>query len=339
MWSSSAFVCPSSETDAASIHSIAQYIEDYIDLVENVPNEVIRQITLLHEHNHRYHQLLATLESMWEVIVDSNGSSNDNAAKIENKRKKSLLTIQRCLIEIQEISDEKLFIIQSVLDQLDAKARQLDIDYRSITMANAVNSVASPTKSNAVSVNNVNNSLASGACNDASNAVNSLDNVPSSSENSSKENNAANSGTPITTSPNINNSTSHSSFSNKRSSSRRNLNSGKNADNSNGEISGVSGKRGVKRGVKGHAKDVKRNKSKDIAGNSPPAIYEDTPIDPDEPTYCLCEQVSFGEMICCDNDACQIEWFHFSCVALTTKPKGRWYCPNCRGDRSNIPKK
>uniref|UniRef100_A0A6I8NPC7 Inhibitor of growth protein n=1 Tax=Ornithorhynchus anatinus TaxID=9258 RepID=A0A6I8NPC7_ORNAN len=55
-------------------------------------------------------------------------------------------------------------------------------------------------------------------------------------------------------------------------------------------------------------------------------------IDPNEPTYCLCNQVSYGEMIGCDNDQCPIEWFHFSCVALTYKPKGRWYCPRCRGD-------
>ena len=26
------------------------------------------------------------------------------------------------------------------------------------------------------------------------------------------------------------------------------------------------------------------------------------PLDPDEPTYCLCNQVSFGEMIGCDNE-------------------------------------
>ena len=26
------------------------------------------------------------------------------------------------------------------------------------------------------------------------------------------------------------------------------------------------------------------------------------PLDPDEPTYCLCKQVSFGEMIGCDNE-------------------------------------
>lgn len=69
---------------------------------------------------------------------------------------------------------------------------------------------------------------------------------------------------------------------------------------------------------------------------SPPR--EELPIDPDEPTYCLCDQISYGEMILCDNDLCPIEWFHFSCVALTTKPKGKWFCPKCRGDRPNVMK-
>ena len=49
-------------------------------------------------------------------------------------------------------------------------------------------------------------------------------------------------------------------------------------------------------------------------------------------------KVSFGEMIGCDNDLCPIEWFHFSCVQLTTKPKGKWYCPRCRGDRPTVMK-
>lgn len=70
---------------------------------------------------------------------------------------------------------------------------------------------------------------------------------------------------------------------------------------------------------------------------SPPR-EEEIAIDPDEPTYCLCDQISYGEMILCDNDLCPIEWFHFSCVALATKPKGKWFCPKCRGDRPNIMK-
>ena len=94
-------------------------------------------------------------------------------------------------------------------------------------------------------------------------------------------------------------------------------------------------------------------------GTLPPGMLSvpqevlDMPVDPNEPTYCLCQQVSschpfklgwldslskqfsfsaqvsYGEMIGCDNADCPIEWFHFGCMNLTTKPKGKWYCPKC----------
>ncbi|KAB0392102.1 hypothetical protein E2I00_003807, partial [Balaenoptera physalus] len=76
------------------------------------------------------------------------------------------------------------------------------------------------------------------------------------------------------------------------------------------------------------SKKKKRSKAKAEREASP----ADLPIDPNEPTYCLCNQVSYGEMIGCDNDECPIEWFHFSCVGLNHKPKGKWYCPKCRGE-------
>jgi len=55
------------------------------------------------------------------------------------------------------------------------------------------------------------------------------------------------------------------------------------------------------------------------------------PVDPNEPTYCLCKRVSYGEMIGCDNEECPVEWFHFECVGLKESVKGKWYCPLCRG--------
>ncbi|XP_066089926.1 inhibitor of growth protein 5 isoform X3 [Saccopteryx bilineata] len=64
-----------------------------------------------------------------------------------------------------------------------------------------------------------------------------------------------------------------------------------------------------------------------------PSDVLDMPVDPNEPTYCLCHQVSYGEMIGCDNPDCPIEWFHFACVDLTTKPKGKWFCPRCVQER------
>ncbi|XP_024399799.1 PHD finger protein ING1 isoform X2 [Physcomitrium patens] len=55
----------------------------------------------------------------------------------------------------------------------------------------------------------------------------------------------------------------------------------------------------------------------------------DLPVDPNEPTYCYCGQVSYGEMIACDNSECKIEWFHFDCVGIKERPKGKWYCSDC----------
>ncbi|KAM6987123.1 inhibitor of growth protein 3 [Aplochiton taeniatus] len=55
----------------------------------------------------------------------------------------------------------------------------------------------------------------------------------------------------------------------------------------------------------------------------------DWTYDPNEPRYCICNQVSYGEMVGCDNKDCPIEWFHYGCVGLTEAPKGKWYCPQC----------
>ncbi|KAI1401061.1 inhibitor of growth proteins N-terminal histone-binding-domain-containing protein [Hypoxylon fuscum] len=45
--------------------------------------------------------------------------------------------------------------------------------------------------------------------------------------------------------------------------------------------------------------------------------------------YCLCQHVSYGDMVACDNNDCPYEWFHWSCVGLKSEPEGRWYCPAC----------
>ncbi|XP_062518991.1 inhibitor of growth protein 1-like [Corticium candelabrum] len=84
---------------------------------------------------------------------------------------------------------------------------------------------------------------------------------------------------------------------------------------------------GQKPAKKRFKKKTSRTKVRD---DSPPPEAQ---IDPNEPTYCLCDQVSFGEMIGCDNDECPIEWFHFQCVGLMSKPKGKWYCPQCSTER------
>ncbi|XP_049932432.1 PHD finger protein ING2 isoform X2 [Nymphaea colorata] len=65
----------------------------------------------------------------------------------------------------------------------------------------------------------------------------------------------------------------------------------------------------------------------------PAPVDVDQPIDPNEPTYCVCHQVSFGDMIACDNENCEGgEWFHYACVGLSseTRFKVKWYDPTCK---------
>jgi len=44
---------------------------------------------------------------------------------------------------------------------------------------------------------------------------------------------------------------------------------------------------------------------------------------------CYCNEPSFGEMVCCENDKCTITWIHFDCLRMRFAPKGKWYCPSC----------
>lgn len=76
----------------------------------------------------------------------------------------------------------------------------------------------------------------------------------------------------------------------------------------------------------------------------------DPDIDINEPTYCYCKQVSFGDMIACDGEnvifkvllwmiftdnifyQCEREWFHYNCVGLVEPPAGKWFCEECKAE-------
>ncbi|KAI8330718.1 hypothetical protein BC941DRAFT_439992 [Chlamydoabsidia padenii] len=83
--------------------------------------------------------------------------------------------------------------------------------------------------------------------------------------------------------------------------------------------------------LKSNATDKDKSKTPGKHGNTKgkTVIPADLTIDPNEPLYCYCQQVSFGEMVGCDNTDCDLEWFHLACVDLKTVPKGKWYCYTC----------
>lgn len=62
------------------------------------------------------------------------------------------------------------------------------------------------------------------------------------------------------------------------------------------------------------------------------ADAQDSQNEEDE-VFCVCHGASYGEMVACDNQACQGgEWFHVGCVGLKSgeTDQQRWFCPTCR---------
>ncbi|KAF8185056.1 hypothetical protein K438DRAFT_1837328 [Mycena galopus ATCC 62051] len=83
-----------------------------------------------------------------------------------------------------------------------------------------------------------------------------------------------------------------------------------------------------KKGRKGRKKDPPPAEIVPLPRPKPPVIPN---ADPNESRYCYCDQVSFGEMIACDDPRCKREWFHLTCTTLAAAPEGskKWYCDDC----------
>ncbi|XP_043548611.1 inhibitor of growth protein 1 [Chiloscyllium plagiosum] len=190
------------------------------------------------------------------------------------QRRRILHYIQRALIRSQELGDEKIQIVNQMVELVENRSRQVDSH------------------------------------------VELFENCPESNDanNKSSLDRSRNDGATPAEKPNA------------KRSRRRNNENRENASSNHDHEEASTGMPKEKKAKT--SKKKKRSKAKAEREASP----ADLPIDPNEPTYCLCNQVSYGEMIGCDNEECPIEWFHFSCVSLNHKPKGKWYCPKCRGE-------
>ncbi|GMR61343.1 hypothetical protein PMAYCL1PPCAC_31538, partial [Pristionchus mayeri] len=83
-----------------------------------------------------------------------------------------------------------------------------------------------------------------------------------------------------------------------------------------------------------------RSTTESVVEEESPSIVPvvEMPVDPDEPVYCICQQVSMDEMICCENPDCSVEWYHLQCVGMREGPPPgvRWFCESCRDSFKHI---
>ncbi|XP_007889965.1 inhibitor of growth protein 1 [Callorhinchus milii] len=253
-----------SPANGDQIH-VVNYVEDYLDSIESLPFDLQRNVSLMREIDAKYQEILKELDEYYEKHKKETDAV---------QRRRILHYIQRALIRSQELGDEKIQIVNQMVELVENRTRQVDSHVELFE-----------------------------------NCTENNDNSKSSLDKS------RNDGTTQAEKP-----------STKRSRRQRNNENRENASSNHDHDDSTVGTPKEKKAKT--SKKKKRSKAKAEREASP----ADLPIDPNEPTYCLCNQVSYGEMIGCDNDECPIEWFHFSCVGLNHKPKGKWYCPKCRGE-------
>ncbi|XP_067299512.1 inhibitor of growth protein 1 [Pseudorasbora parva] len=284
-------------SNGESSHVVVKYVEEYLEMVESLPLDLQRCVSLMKEIDARYQEVLNELDEAYE----KHRNESDPV-----QRRRLLHCIQRSLIRTEELGDEKIQIAGQMVEMVENRSRQLEWQGELFQ-----------------------------ACQDSPESTVSVASTPSAVTTAPM--------TPLSASmlsaskPCVERRREETPSSVDKSGgkrSRRQKNGSENRENSNygtehsEEVASCTPKEKKAKTSSTSSKKKKRSKSKQDREPSP----TDLPIDPNEPTYCLCEQVSYGEMIGCDNDECTIEWFHFSCVGLHHKPKGKWYCPKCRGD-------
>ncbi|XP_063702409.1 inhibitor of growth protein 4 isoform X1 [Culicoides brevitarsis] len=271
----------------------ALYLEHYLDGLDNLPNDLKRNFTLMRDLDKRAQTLMKEVDERAGELLHSMTGAKESIS--EEARKDSIKKIQELFNKAKTYGDEKVQIAIQTYELVDKHIRRLDSD-----LARFEGEIQDKT----------------------------LQQRPGSKA----EESAAKT---------TNKKRGRKAKEATKASGKKSKKAGSSDDEGGrGAATAGPGKKGrskvnqEKEGRKGQKKgDAEEVLSTGSHTPHHPSDVLDMPVDPNEPTYCLCHQVSYGEMIGCDNPDCPIEWFHFACVGLTTKPKGKWYCPKCSNER------
>ncbi|KAH8292827.1 hypothetical protein KR054_011073 [Drosophila jambulina] len=302
--------------------SSAIYLENYLDGLESLPTELERNFKLMRKLDDRAQTAMKSIDSHAKDFMRKLG---ENGALGDEERKERLEDIKALFGKAKEYSDDKVQLAIQTYELVDKQIRRLDNDLA--RFEGEIQEKASSTRAKSEEV------VAKSKCKTAFWIASTL-NVVLLAEGRKKTKDSK------ATSGKKKKSASSDEETPRGGTSQTNVNTSLNSTTNAGQgtkkkKSKVNQEKDTRKGgaqKKVAEVDDSEKESSHTAATHPSDVM-DMPVDPNEPTYCLCHQVSYGEMIGCDNPDCPIEWFHFACVGLTTKPKGKWFCPKCTQDR------
>ncbi|KPU74321.1 uncharacterized protein Dana_GF21663, isoform B [Drosophila ananassae] len=281
--------------------SSAIYLENYLDGLESLPTELERNFKLMRKLDDRAQTAMKSIDSH---AKDFMRKLADSGAMGDEERKERLEDIKALFGKAKEYSDDKVQLAIQTYELVDKQIRRLDNDLA--RFEGEIQEKASSTRAKSEEV-----------------VAKKGRKKTKDSKTTGKKKKSASSDEETGRGSNQNNTsvTLNSSSTTGQGTKKKKSKVNQEKDTRKG-------------GVQKKTADVEDSeKESSHTAATHPSDVMDMPVDPNEPTYCLCHQVSYGEMIGCDNPDCPIEWFHFACVGLTTKPKGKWFCPKCTQDR------
>ncbi|CCF57854.1 hypothetical protein KAFR_0D02070 [Kazachstania africana CBS 2517] len=315
---------------------------DTADVLEEVPLEVSKYLTLLHEIDAKcvnsMPELHQKIDKFLTVPIDKR-VSDELVEKKKADKVKDLTYINGLFEELMQSLEEKMHVSSIMVESLQHLEERLEIAYE-VAIRNqeipvklrlgadnhpamhlhyelmekieskpghrSSQAMKSESRREAMAANRKQN-------NDTKYTINSEQNTPSIDyeSNSKKRSNVVGGSTDP-----------------KRRKRRTNNNNiMDNSSNAPNILTGISGSSSSSASSnKNSTGNPKANKTSDtIVNNKGERVNEYG-----EPLYCYCNQIAYGEMVGCDGESCELEWFHLPCIGLTTLPKGKWYCDECK---------
>ncbi|CCH43865.1 hypothetical protein BN7_3419 [Wickerhamomyces ciferrii] len=332
-------------------------LNDITDAFEALPTDVIRYFTLLKEIDAKCVNIIPTLNHEIKNFVKAKNDPNDKEARTAKIQEISSLLrdVLPCLEEKMHVAtiaaDKTISYIDRINDDFDLIFKNEipeNIKFGSANHPAIINDSRIPDNKSAQSQRSESRREALAA----RKAANDTDNDDSGT-NRGKSRRAEKESTPVGSQPpaatttkkrKTNNTTANNNASNTNTQNQGANNQTQGANTVKNEEPQISRpstpstnkrRQTTKKKPSQTAANQLSSQSAETARNvaSAEAEYADEIAsrrnNADEPLYCYCNQVSYGEMVGCDGDDCKREWFHLPCTGLATLPKGKWYCDDC----------
>ncbi|KAL3229061.1 Transcriptional regulatory protein PHO23 [Nakaseomyces bracarensis] len=298
-------------------------LNDIADVLEEFPLETSRYLTLLHEIDAKCVLTNPILTQKIEKFL-----AEDNKESLEDDKLESLKTINQYLEELMPSFEEKMHVSSIMLESLQRLTTRMELAYEV-----AIKNEEIPSSLRL----GVDNHPAMHLHHELMQKVDHKSNSKSTQAQKSelrREAMAAKKTDPQqtqgysgTNSPQVGSEkNSYSSTVNEQGNTRKRGNPDK-ASNNNVGSNGNENKKRKRRVATTPATPTTTTKNA--------KVQRPKTNDYGEPLYCYCNQIAYGEMVGCDGEDCELEWFHLPCIGFETIPKGKWYCEDCKKKLQN----